>query len=170
MKRRIDETSDKEIEVSGEKQETSSEKPAEKKKGRSRYSATLYVTIMFLVVVLLIFLSYFVQQRNSKALEDLVSQHSEFSIEAMQNIEELQSKNIELMKEVKELESELSDMQEGDLAEDYKAVCNLLDMEIAIENGDNKLAKEKAELIEPIKDTLEEDYLEKYEQLVKKIN
>ena len=162
--------------------------PAEEQpqKKRPKYSVTLYVTIMFVVVILLILLSYFIQQRNSKTIQDLTTQHSEFSIEALQNIENLQNQNIELMERVEELEKELSDVRE-DWAEDvkqvedqlkedyntillqYKAMCDLVDLEMALEDGNKTLAKEKANAIEAVKDLLSQEYLERYEALAKKI-
>lgn len=185
MKRRADETPEENLEPETGENSTL-ETAGEPKKTRSKYSVTLYVVIMFVVVILLILLSYFIQQRNSKTIQDLTTQHSEFSIEALQNIEDLQDKSIELMEQVDDLKKQLADTKE-EWAEDvkqvedrlkedynetlleYQALCSLLDMEIAIENGDMSLAKEKAKLIEAAKDTLDENYLARYENLAKKI-
>jgi predicted nuclease with TOPRIM domain len=88
-----------------------------------KYSLKAYIIIMFTVMILLILLSYFIQQRNSETIDSLNQQHSEFSISALENIERLQTENEQLKKTVDEQTDELSDKNdeidklEGELAD-----------------------------------------------------
>ena len=52
---------------------------------------------------------------------------------------------------------------------EVKAMCDLVDLEMALEDGNKTLAKEKANAIEAVKDLLSQEYLERYEALAKKI-
>jgi TolA-binding protein len=98
MKRRADEqlpvTESTGIEVPGDKQSS--------KKARSQKSVYIYISTLFLVVILFILLSYMVQQRNSTELSTL----HEKNVTAQEHIENLQSANLQLESENNALESE----------------------------------------------------------------
>ena len=82
-------------------------------KPEKRYSILVYVVILFAVMLLLITLSYFIQQRNNKeALESLSQNHSEFSLSALEKIENLQTSNLELTEKVENYEDEIKDLKE----------------------------------------------------------
>jgi predicted RNase H-like nuclease (RuvC/YqgF family) len=171
------------------------------KKTEKTFSVKMYMITMFIFVVLIILLSYFVQQRDhSKMITTLTEQHSEFSVQALENIEDLQQKTLQLTEEnrelsdraaeneerISELENELSETKDAwaqdvkDVTDALKAEINrleleneaksrLIDMEIALKSRDKEAAQAAAELIEPVKDLLSEEYLEEYNELLKKL-
>jgi predicted PurR-regulated permease PerM len=91
-------------------------------KARSKKSVIIYMTTLFMAVVLFILLSYFIQQRNNTEINAL----NEMNTTAEQNIENLQDSNVQLQSEnesykqkiaelesqVTALESELSTMKQ----------------------------------------------------------
>jgi len=87
------------------------EKCAEVRK-KSENAVLVYVIVLFSVVLALIILSYFIQQRrNSDAISSLNQQHTEFTNQANQNIEDLQNKNQELTKQLAESEAKLAESE-----------------------------------------------------------
>ena len=164
------------------------ENKTESEKKQSKYSVSVYVIILFAAVMVLIMLSYFVQQRNSsQAISDITEQHSQFSTQALQNIEELQNKNIALMDELDEKDAEIEKLQaeledaeaaaesaREELQTKYDtaiqqrtAMGKLLDLYMISKNG--KASKEdKAaalEAAEPYRQYLDGAYAELYESL-----
>lgn len=65
------------------------------KKVKSQKSVYIYISTLFFVVMLFIFLSYMVQQRNNTALSAL----HEKNVTAQEHIENLQSANLQLESE-----------------------------------------------------------------------
>lgn len=93
-------------------------KPKSKKK--SEQSVIIYVTILFTVAFLLVLLSYFMQQRrNEDTISDITEEHTQWTMQAQQNIERLQNDNFALqekletaLEENKELESKTKHLEE----------------------------------------------------------
>ena len=115
-------------------QETKTQSPESMKKRQT--AVFVYMALLFLVALGLVVLSYFVQQsRNRDQISDITEQHSEFSSQALRNIEELQKTNLALKDEledktlaIQELEDEVEDLNEEIVklreqwAEDVKTV------------------------------------------------
>lgn|GEM_PF-2609897 len=74
---------------------------------REHYSVRPYIVLLFVAVIVLMVLSYFVQQRrNSATIDSMTESHNQFSIEALQNIEALQQSNLQLRDRVQTLEGD----------------------------------------------------------------
>lgn len=106
MKRRAEALTEPDIEK---------EKQDNIKIAKSRKSVYIYVAVLFLIVLLFILLSYLMQQRNNSELYTL----NEKNATAQQNIENLQTTNIQLQDEngvyearIKELEAKISSLEE----------------------------------------------------------
>lgn len=85
---------------------------AKKKKVSETYSVPLYVTIMFAVFIVLIMLSYMISQRNSKeVISNLSTEHSRVQAQALENIEQMQNKNLELTAKVGEYEERIETLE-----------------------------------------------------------
>ena len=176
LKKRGDETPERENSGGGKKQVS--------------YSVSIYIIILFAAVLLLIVMSYFVQQRNSsKTISDMTEQHDRFSTQALQNIEELQNRNLQLMEElegkdaeIRKLQEELEDTRlkwtedvknvEDAMKEDYnkllmknQATEYMLKAEMAARDKDRALAREALEALAPLEEHLDEQYLEEYGKL-----
>lgn len=161
---------------------------------QTKHDVFVYATVMFGVFVLLILLSYFIQQRNSsKTISNITEQHGRFSTQALENIEALQNKNIELAEDlgvaktrIEELEKEKEKARqqyEDDLRETeekLKAEYNeikgkmqaleyLIDAEIALRYGDNAAAREKIRLLESVAASLDDAYREEFETLKERL-
>ena len=78
------------------------EKQETLKKKHRQTSIITYIAILFGVAFLLLLLSYFMQQRNTAE----VIQGLQSSVSALENIENLQNRNLELEKEVEALQEE----------------------------------------------------------------
>jgi len=160
----------------------------EKRKKESKNAATVYVIVFFVFVMLVMLLAYFIQQRQtSNTISDLTEQHSEFSIQALENIEELQEKNRRLTAEVEEHKAKIARLEEEaeeirqQWAEDVKKVSdtmktdynNLLRKQQVMENLFRlyKAAQEGGETgsliaaIEPAKHLLEGEWAQLYYEL-----
>lgn len=88
-----------------------------KPKNKRQRSVIVYMLVLFVVALGLIVLSYFIQQRRSEAtISDITERHSEFSIQALQNIEDLQNYSLELERENGELKAEIQQM-EGEVSD-----------------------------------------------------
>lgn len=74
-------------------------------------SVIIYTTVLFFVALVLILISYFIQERTNSTLSNLSAQHGELTAQALQNIEELQKRNQELSDELDNAEDELSDAE-----------------------------------------------------------
>ena len=171
-------------------QETVSDANKKQTKHSVKHSVFIYVTIMFGAVVLLILLSHFIQQRNSsRTISSITEQHGKFSTQALDNIEELQNRNIELMEElssaqarIEELENEVENARQqltdelknteevltakyNELSKEKQALEYLLDAETALNQGDNTTAREKLRLLESVADCLADTYRIQYENL-----
>lgn len=121
------------------------------RKLKSQKSVFIYIAALFVIVLLFIILSYFMQQRNNSALHTLNEQNAT----AQQNIENLQSTNIHLQTEneiyqtkILDLEAQISKLE--DQLEDVR-VAWLKDVQ-SIKKNDlakyNTLFKQYRELIE----------------------
>lgn len=178
---------------SGQPAEKPAEKSAEAKK-KTEKSVTIYIAILFAVVILLLFLSYFIQERrNSDTISDLTEQHSAFSTQALQNIEELQNKNLTLAEELEAANKQIEDLQEElekaetELGEKrtafsqvenkvkeaenrYLALDKLLEAEAALEEGDREKATALAQEIEELKSNLDEKYAARYQTVVDELS
>jgi len=137
-------------------------KQPEKERSGQKYSVFLYVSIMFTVVICIILLSYFVQQRNnSETIETLTEQHTQFSTSALQKIENLQNTNLTLTEKTAEQEETIARLEEElDAAEEkiagletaaserdtlqkkYDALADLLRLDAAIAANDRDRAQE----------------------------
>ncbi len=73
----------------------------------------VYMAVLFAVALGLIVLSYFIQRRaNNEAITDMTDKHSEVTLQALKNIEELQDTNQQLMQEAQQREKELADLED----------------------------------------------------------
>jgi len=160
----------------------------EKERAGQRYSVSVYVSIFFAVVVCVVLLSYFMQQRSSaEALENLTAQHNQFSISALQKIEELQDANVAYAEQIGALEAQVSALEEenGELTAELAgaaaaadeaqalqrrndALSNLMRLEAAVEARDFTLARELSDRLEAQIDDLGE-FSGKYLALKEKI-
>lgn len=85
-------------------------KPKSRKK--SQQSVIVYVTLLFTFACLLVLLSYFMQQRkNEDAMSDLTEQHTQFTAQAQQNIENLQNMNIDLQTQLEEAQEKIQELE-----------------------------------------------------------
>lgn len=159
-------------------------KKEKKKDSGTKYSVKTYVIIMFSVVIVLILFSYLSQQRNILSISE---QHSEFSTQALQNIENLQTQNLELVEENNQLNDQLEDLEEqleelketqeaqadaADQAEKaaeeaysaleakYKAVSLLADLQNAVIQEDMDAAKKIAAELKKIEQGLTDDQID----------
>ncbi len=174
-----------ELEKEEEQREEEEAKNDKTMKKRQR-SVLIYMALLFVVALGLVVLSYFVQQRHTEnQINDLTEQHSQFSIQALENIEELQNTNQELQQQIDEKDEQLEDLQEEldtseekyeqqieqleddleQLTQKYTALEALNRAAVALENGDRETASAQIAIIEPIKEALPEDMLEVYERL-----
>lgn len=85
--------------------EEEKETNAKDEKSRSR-PVKVYLTVMFCVALLLLLISFVMQQRNHLALQDLNQ-----SISASQDVADLQMENQKLQYELKEKEDQAGDLQ-----------------------------------------------------------
>lgn len=67
---------------------------------RREISVIIYTTILFAVALALILLSYAMQKNTNTAISSMSVQHGEFSSQAMRNIEQLQTENQTLSREL----------------------------------------------------------------------
>ena len=77
------------------------------KSSKSRRSVYIYIATLFLVVLLFTTLSYFIQQRNSSEIDSL----HEKNATAQQNIENLQTVNLQLKEESKSDRALISELR-----------------------------------------------------------
>ena len=147
-------------------------------KDGTKYSVKTYVLILFSVVILLIALSYLIQQRN---FQNLSEQHSVFSTQALQNIDNLQKQNIALVEENEDLQDRIealqaaaerakaaADKQKADYAElekKYQAVTALSQLQAAAKAEDSEAAAEAAETLEDLQQYLTEEQAALYAEL-----
>ena len=75
-------------------------------------SVFIYTTVLFVVALLLILITYFIQEHRNSALTDLTTQHGELTAQVLQNIEELQTRNEKLRDELDQKENELEAVQD----------------------------------------------------------
>lgn len=157
-------------------------------KKQSESAVLRYVTVFFVIVMAVLLLSYFIQQRQSAdTIDSLTAKHSEFSIQAMENIEKLQDTNRELTAELEDeqakvaaLEDELSDekakfeSEKAALTESCNSAVNtaqmrrqaaerLLDLYMAQQSGADMTAALAA--MEPYGEYLDGAYAELYESI-----
>lgn len=77
-----------------------------KERSRREKSAILYTTLLFIVALGLIALSYFIQKRANETMDSLNEQHGQFTVQALKNIEDLQNRNLQLEDELKAMQAE----------------------------------------------------------------
>ncbi len=110
---------------------------------KRQLNVLIYMVVLFAVALGLIVLSYFIQHRaNANTITDMTDKHSEITLQALKNIEELQNKNQELMKKMQEQERELLDVK--DELEESKAELQKSQEELT--NRDGELAQIREEL------------------------
>jgi uncharacterized protein HemX len=78
-----------------------------KAKAKSKISVYLYISALFLVVILFILLSYFIQQRSNTEISAL----HEKNTAAEQNIENLQDTNLQLKNENEEYQNKIGELE-----------------------------------------------------------
>jgi len=183
MKKRSDETP----EIVQDTQENS-----KKLKKDSKNAALVYSIVLFVFVMIIMTLSYFIQQRHNNAtISDLTEQHSEFSIQALENIEDLQQRNRALEASLEDAEDRVMKLEAEleqaklDWAEDVQnvedtlktdvneairqrdAVQKLLDLYAAVESGGD--ASAALEAAEPYAGYFDGAYAELYESLKQRL-
>jgi len=158
-----------------------------------KYSVTVYLCFLFAAVLLLILVSYFIQQRNNvNTINSLTESHNEFSSQAMENIQKLQEENVGYLQQITDLQSQIDKLQsdksddEDKITELQTEIKNLTEeseqnkgksdaltalfiMEKAVDDDDTATANAEAAVIEPLKQYLSTDELATYQQLLKKI-
>lgn len=123
-------------------EETPRREPTPKKR---EVSVLIYTSVLFIVALALILLSYFIQQRTTSKLAEVSSQHGAFSTMAMQNIEELQNRNQELTDQLNS-EKEASDALRAEL-EQARNTIDQMTAEIAVlDQGAEAASIEKEKL------------------------
>ena len=154
--------------------------PKEETGGKKKYSVGAYMCLLFAVVLVLVVMSYFVQQRNhSITLDSLLQQQDNVTSQAFANIEKLQDSNIQLMEENEALSEEIESLEEQaeELSKEKEALEStnsavqtenaalkeLLSLQIAIDSGD--IAKAETQ-IEAVKNSaLPQEYKAKFDAL-----
>ena len=142
---------------------------------RREKSVLIYTALLFIVALGLVLLSYMVQQRRAEdQISDLTEQHSQFSIQALENIEELQNTNLELQSQLEEAQDQLEELSEEssqqigeleaeieelrqqyqELTEDYQALDLYVKLQSSVEAGDTAAALEQAGALENLKEHL----------------
>lgn len=130
-----------------EKQEEVNPKNIKKKE----FSVILYTTILFFVALILILLSYFMQEHTNSKITNLSQQHGEITAQAMQNIEDLQLRNQELMRSLDQAEDKLDEAQTELETTNQKLEAMMAEqagMEQANEASQQEIENLKAELQE----------------------
>lgn len=132
--------------VEEETQEPKEEKRTEKSAKRKEISVIVYTSILFFVALILILLSYFIQQSK---LNEVTEQHGEFSTLAMQNIDALQQENQSLEAELRTTQEELkrakADLETAQTAQEQMA-AEIAGLEQGNEAANLELESTKAEL------------------------
>lgn len=77
-------------------------------RAQSKRSVYIYIGVLFVIVLLFILLSYFIEQRNNSELSTL----NEKNATAQQNIENLQTLNLQLQAENETYKSQVSALEE----------------------------------------------------------
>lgn len=106
----------------GETQEQRQEPSAPRYSRKREISVIIYTTVLFVVALALIGLSYGMQHRTNAALTDITRQHGE----TMKNLEELQRENETLQKKL-EAAQVLSQLLNTDDAELRQALLRRMD-------------------------------------------
>ena len=109
-------------------------------------SVFIYTTVLFVVALLLILITYFIQEHRNSALADLTTQHGELTAQVLQNIEELQSRNEKLQDELDQKEDDLEALQE-DLDAANRSIETMLAEQAGLEQA-NEAAKLEKEALE----------------------
>ena len=163
-----------------------------------KYSLWVYVTVMFCVVVAVILLSYFMQERNARQIDELTETHGQISAQALGTIERLQDEKEALIEENAALNEELAslglkydeDMQElreawasdvgnvedtmktdyNELLQQYGTVRALFDAYMYFEKGDLENAAARLSLVTTTLDSLPGEYIIIYTQLLNELN
>ncbi len=129
-----------------EKETPTKEPKTEKSAKKKEMSVILYTSILFFVALVLILLSYFIQQNK---LSEVTAQHGEFSTLAMQNIEALQEENQGLEAQLKETEDELekakADLEAAQTSQEQMA-AEMAGLEQGNEAANAELEETKKEL------------------------
>lgn len=171
----------------------SPEKPGKKSGKNGKYSVTVYLCFLFAAVLLLILVSYFIQQRNNvRTINSLTESHNEFSSQAMENIQKLQEENEGYLQQISQLQTQINELQSDKSDDEDKitelqkqiktltteseknkgrsdALAALFVMEKAVNDGDNTTAAAEMAVIEPLKQYLSTDELTTYQELQKKM-
>ena len=154
----------------------------ETKQPQKNYSVSIYVSVFFVAVIVVILISYFGHSKTtSETINSLTAQHDKFSMQALENIEELQNRNIQLAEEKEELEDRLEELEEENLRLanlmkkvedgeengynvliDNETAAGLLDVRLLLDAGDEAAAREAFEKIDG---EAAEKYIEEYERL-----
>lgn len=121
--------------------------PGERYSRKREISVMIYTVILFIVAMALIALSWAIQERSNSTINDLADKHDRITSQAMQNIEELQRENSDLQNKL-------------DAAE---LLAQLLDTE------DPGARQAIIKRLEPMKEYLDEPYLEIYNNYIEKM-
>ena len=108
-------------------------------------SVFIYTTVLFVAALLLILITYFIQEHRNSALADLTPQHGELTAQALQNIEELQNRNENLRDELDQKEDELQTLQD-ELDAANRSIDALLAEQANLEQANEAASIEKQSL------------------------
>ena len=154
--------------------------PKEESGGKKKYSVGAYMCLLFAVVLVLVVMSYFVQQRNHTiTLDSLLEQQDNVTSQAFANIEKLQDTNIQLMEENEALSEEVEELKEqaealesekaalesakNDAENELYALKELYKLQKAIDSGDIEAAEKQVTAVK--KSALSGDYKAKFDAL-----
>ena len=108
-------------------------------------SVFIYTTVLFVAALLLILITYFIQEHRNSALADLTTQHGELTAQVLQNIEELQNRNENLRDELDQKEDELQTLQD-ELDAANRSIDALLAEQANLEQANEAASIEKQSL------------------------
>lgn len=108
-------------------------------------SVFIYTTVLFVVALLLILITYFIQEHRNSALADLTTQHGELTAQVLQNIEELQNRNEKLQDELDQKKDDLEALQE-DLDAANRSIETMLAEQAGLEQANEAARLEKEAL------------------------
>ena len=132
-------------EDSGNVPEQKPEDKSPKALKKREISVFIYTTVLFVAALLLILITYFIQEHRNSALADLTTQHGELTAQVLQNIEELQNRNENLRDELDQKEDELQTLQD-ELDAANRSIDALLAEQANLEQANEAASIEKQSL------------------------
>ena len=147
---------------------------------KKKYPVGGYIALLFAVVIVLVVMSYFAQQRNHNiTLDSLLQQQDSVTSQAFANIEKLQDSNMALMGENEDLkvendnlkdriealnkEKEALESSNSAVRAEKEALKALLSFQTAVDSGDIAKAESQKEAVK--NSALPQEYKAKFDAL-----